>query len=365
MDGNLRMKRAKYYSSPPQRLYKRPPTSPHGAFSYTPPPNYMMDDEDQVPNYRPSRHSRRPGNEGLGDEDIHNLMKYLSKKDLDKIVEYAVEKDKYMVTRGEKPIYSKPENNYDHTQDFERNQKFSFRGPYANPDNGYKQTNIDYPYHRGNQIAESNPTGPLDGSLQDAPGKLYFDAPLESEETIKSQQFAVLDAYIQQEINGMGGEKGLSIFTDGKDMREEQLPAPLNLRHEDYDISFTNNVPTVVKADGSSYKVESFGELPLMNYNSKLHSVSSYNVPHYTVTTPNMNQPAAQQSKSLSSPPPPADGNPLLEVAPPVTNYRDQSDAHLKATKIWTHKSKGTAYYLHPDGSLSLERPLRPRPKYG
>ncbi|XP_022827902.1 extensin-1-like [Spodoptera litura] len=53
---------------------------------------------------------------------------------------------------------------------------------------------------------------------------------------------------------------------------------------------------------------------------------------------------------------------PPVEPAPPPSVAKEQSDAHLKAIKIWSHKSKGAAYTLHDDGTLS---PEWPRPKYG
>lgn len=84
-----RIKRGKYYSSPPQRFYSRPPFSfpVGGTFPYTPPSNYK-DDEPPYPGSRP-KVSKPPTNDGLGDEDINNLMKYLSKQDLDKILDYT------------------------------------------------------------------------------------------------------------------------------------------------------------------------------------------------------------------------------------------------------------------------------------
>ncbi|CAH1636651.1 unnamed protein product [Spodoptera littoralis] len=157
---------------------------------------------------------------------------------------------------------------------------------------------------------------------------------------------------------------------------EETLPPPINMREVDFDVSYTNNVPTVVQADSTSYEVENFGDLPLMNYNSKLHSVSSYHVPHYTVTqsksqslpSPPSSSYSSSQSYSSSSTglkPSPAAASikaPPVEPAPPPSVAKEQSDAHLKAIKIWSHKSKGAAYTLHDDGTLT---PEWPRPKYG
>lgn len=271
----IRVKRAKYYSSPPQRFYRRPPMSypSHGAFSYTPPPSHMMDDEDQTPNHRPHKYSRRPTNEGLGDEDINNLLKYLSKKDLDKIVEHTLAKEKFKKDYDiPKPVYNEV------NDDLDDGNKFSLNGPYIKPNGDYVPT--ENPSFNEN-YSESRPIVVPD--TPEKTGNLHFYSPTPSEGQ-SNQQFAVVDSYMQQAINGLGSNSGSSIFTDGKVMQEEQLPMPSNLRYEDHYVSFTNNDPAVVKADPSSYKVESFGSLPLMNYDSKLHTVSSYNVPHYTVS---------------------------------------------------------------------------------
>ncbi|XP_026318979.1 uncharacterized protein LOC113229554 isoform X2 [Hyposmocoma kahamanoa] len=147
------------------------------------------------------------------------------------------------------------------------------------------------------------------------------------------------------------------IFTDSSMIKEEELPKPTNLREEELVISHTNHVPAIVKPD-STYEVKNFGNLPLMNYhNSKLHTVSSYNVPHYTVTTTRQKSPVLQLSSSSSSLSA-SQKYPEIEYAPPDATGKEHSDAHLKAVKIWTHKSKGTAYTLHDDGTLSLELPL-------
>ncbi|CAK1585100.1 unnamed protein product [Parnassius mnemosyne] len=342
----------------------------YGAISYTPPPGYMMDDEEQLPpSHRPSKFSKRPSDDGLEQEDLKNLIKYLSKKDLDKIVEFAMEKEKYRDMYFDKPldlkkpVYNNDEGNF---KDADDEKGFSLNGPYLNP-NGYKPSNMEFRNSNIDYIPQSKEIRVLESDSQNKAGadKIYFRSPLESQETVQNQQFAVVDAFIQQEFNGMGNEKSQNVFTGSQVVEEELLPSPMNLRPEDYDASFTNNVPTVVKADSSSYKVENFGSLPLMNYNSKLHSVNSYSVPHYTVTSSTQYQ-TPPESPQLSSSPSSSDViSPPLEFAPATTNYRDQSDAHLKAIKIWTHKSRGTAYTLHDDGTLSLERPLRPKPKYG
>jgi hypothetical protein len=75
-------------------------------------------------------------------------------------------------------------------------------------------------------------------------------------------------------------------------------------------------------------------------------------------------------SSSLSSykkpePNEPSEDYPKLELAPSREAAKEQSDAHLQAIKIWTHHSRGTAYTLHDDGTLSLEKPARPKPVYG
>lgn len=56
---------------------------------------------------------------------------------------------------------------------------------------------------------------------------------------------------------------------------------------------------------------------------------------------------------------------PEVETAPPASVTKDQSEAHLKAIKIWTHKSKGVAYTVLEDGTLTLERPSKPSHKNG
>ncbi|CAG5002576.1 unnamed protein product [Parnassius apollo] len=368
---NVRIKRAKYYSSP-QRFYKRPPMGHpvYGAFSYTPPPGYMMDDEEQIPSsQRPTKFSKRPSDDGLKQEDLKNLIKYLSKKDLDKIVEFAMEKEKYRDTYFEKTRDFKKQvhtNNEGNFKDANDEKRFSLDGPYINP-NGYKHSNMEFQNSNIKYTPQPKPIRESESDLENRAEavKMYFTSPSEPQETIQNQQFAVVDAFIQQEFNGMGNERSQNIFTDSKVMEEEYLPTPLNLRPEDYDASFTNNIPTFIKADSSSYKLENFGSLPLMNYNSKLHSVSSYSVPHYTVTSPTGYQTPPEPPQLSSSHSSSDVESPPLELAPATTNYRDQTDAHLKAIKIWTHKSRGTAYTLHDDGTLSLEKPLRPKPKYG
>ncbi|XP_026318978.1 uncharacterized protein LOC113229554 isoform X1 [Hyposmocoma kahamanoa] len=75
------------------------------------------------------------------------------------------------------------------------------------------------------------------------------------------------------------------------------------------------------------------------------------------VTTTRQKSPVLQLSSSSSSLSA-SQKYPEIEYAPPDATGKEHSDAHLKAVKIWTHKSKGTAYTLHDDGTLSLELPL-------
>lgn len=275
---NLRMKRSKYYHYP-QRFYRPPPHAYpiKGPYSYTPPPNYTVDE-------RPATLSRPPKvsrPEGLGDDDISNLVKYLSKTDLDKIIEFAGEKESEY-----RPSYKRPKVRVQEIDD----EKFSLNGPFLNPvrpelnEQSYvrdihsnpertsydSNSNVNYInddsqpkliYSRPPDTENYNPT--------------YLNSPLEPQETRVSYQLS----------NSPNVYQSNNVVKDTYMDKEEQLPKPVNLReYEEYQVSFTNNVPSVVKAD-SSYKLENFGELPVMNYqNSKLHSVSSYNVPQYTVS---------------------------------------------------------------------------------
>ncbi|KOB65404.1 Uncharacterized protein OBRU01_22801 [Operophtera brumata] len=413
MQGYTRIKRVKY-SNPPQRFYSRPPVSfPNkGVFSYTPPPNYMMDNDEPPPypgnpypgSSRP-KVSKRPTNEGLGEKDLQNFVKYLSKQDLDKILEFAGQnrdseryRDPYekhldyrSTTDEYKSIYNSiqgpekysPKPKEDDSkifsalvQEIDLDPKFNphqqkkpneynnniatYDDPRTSDPNPYqdKKPNENYS-NLGNFVTD--PT-PLSAFYTD-PSNHTNNAPLDTQESMQSQI-----AYTNTQNNG-------ALFTDSKVMPEENLPKPLNLRDEqDFDVSFTNNVPTVVKAD-PSYKLENFGDLPLMNYNSKLDTLSSYHVPHYTVTSskslssnaapsPSYTAPSSYSPSSSYSSSSPA-RVPAVEPAPPSSAAKEQSDAHLKAVRIWSHKSKGTAYTLHDDGTLSLEKPGRPRGSYG
>ncbi|XP_072932356.1 uncharacterized protein [Epargyreus clarus] len=364
--GYTRIKRAKYYSSPPLRFYKRPPMSYpiRGAFSYTPPPGYMVDDDEQPSPNRP-KVSKRPTTGGLGDEDINNIVKYLSKQDLDKIIEFANEKERetpkynresyerpnYINTRPDVKPYESRIINKDITPEVDNGNKFSLNGPYISAQEGFRPYEDEY--NNPNEMYLSKEDQKALKFLEQEPTalfinkqKLYSNTLLDSDVSTQNHKFSFPNAFSYEQRNEIFNRTSGSIFTDSSIMQEEQLPLPSNLRERDYDASFTNNVLTVVKADSDSYKVENLAELPLMNYNSKLDTVDSYKVPHYTLTS----------SSDVKGPP--------VEPAPPASSARDQSDAHLKAIKIWTHKSKGTAYTLHDDGTLSLERPTRSKTYY-
>lgn len=326
MQGYTRIKRVKY-SSPPQRFYSRPPVSfPNkGVFSYTPPPSYMMDN-DEPPSYPGNPYpgnshpkvSKRPTNEGLGEEDLQNFVKYLTKQDLDKILEFAGNnrdsersKDSYEKHFEYRPTTDEYKSIYNSIQDPEKyspkpkedeSKVFSALVKEINLDpkfNSYQQKkpNNEYNDNAANEYVNdprtldpnpyqekkrnenydnlgnfvTDPT-PLSAFYTDSSNHIN-NAPLDTQESMQSQI-----AYSNTQNNG-------GLFADSKVMPEENLPRPLNLRDDpDFDVSYTNNVPTIVKAD-PSYKVENFGDLPLMNYNSKLDTLSSYHVPHYTVST--------------------------------------------------------------------------------
>ncbi|XP_026736777.1 uncharacterized protein LOC113500260 [Trichoplusia ni] len=339
-----RVKRGKYPGTP-LRFYNRPPLSfpINGPFSYTPPP-FM--EEAPYPGSRPYKVSRRPTNDGLGDDDINNLVQHLTKQDLDKILEFAYDKDKY----NEKSKYV--EYKYSQSQKKESIVKPAYTNDHyrgnPEPSNNFHYQN-ENPYEKEmremikyvNYVTQATP---VRDELQD-------DRP------------APYDFKVSQ--NTYPGPSNPQIPETNE---EDNLPPPVNMRPADYVASYTNNVPTVVQAESSSYKLENFGDLPLMDYNSKLHSVSSYHVPHYTVTQPKPAQRPQPDSysQSFSSStqlkPSPAAASvkaPPYEPAPPPSVAKDQSDAHLKAIKIWSHRSKGAAYTLHDDGSLTPERPWR------
>lgn len=317
----LRIKRAKYYSNPPTRFYRKPPPPflTKGAFSYTPPPNYMESEDPRPGSFRPKvSTSKRPINDGLGDDDINNLVKHLSKQDLDKIIEFAGDKygthEKYSTSINKLPdktedisIYKTP------VQEIEADQKFSLNGPYISdkePINYemeysdvskrptetnkviYNQIQLQSVDNSPDQFAFKGPYANIySANVQNSPPLFHqspeissqdLSIPLETQESMHNSQFSTLNAYIQQELHGAPSDKVVNTFTDSKVMQEEQLPKPVNLREDDYEVSYTNNVANIVKP--SSYKLENFGDLPLMDYNSKRDTVSSYHVPHYSVS---------------------------------------------------------------------------------
>ncbi|KAJ2950878.1 hypothetical protein O0L34_g5238 [Tuta absoluta] len=398
------IKRPPKYYSYPSRFYRKPPP-PYvvkGAFSYTPPPNYMQDDESH---YR-AKVSKKPTNDGLGDEDIGNLVKHLTKKDLDKIIEFAgVTRyaEKYRDDSSEYKPYRRPENsgyriedvdqfaqNIHHFKEQENVLKVEYNGPKMNygarprilhptPPSFIDETNSNYindasqtkviyssprEQHISNpntRIVFSNPQSPFSHPRSN-PSSQNPSTHLDTEESMR-QYVTYVTVPPSHKANDEGTlltappnyvkDNEYALFTDSDNMQEEQLPKPLNLR-DDYEVANTDHVPKVIKSDG--YKVESFKDLPLMDYDSKRHTVSSYNVPHYLVTSTKSHSPSSsyQQVKV-----------PTIEQAPQGYSGNDMSDAHLKAVKIWTHRSKGTAYTLHDDGTLSLEKPkTRPQHRY-
>lgn len=317
MPGYTRIKRVKY-SNPPQRFYSRPPaSSPNKAvFSYTPPPAYMMEnDEPPYPgnpgNLRPQI-SKKPINEGLGEEDLQNFVKYLSKQDLDKILEYAghsresertrdpyEKKSEYRPTTEEyrniynsiqdPEIYS-PKPNEDDSKifsalvkeiDFERKLN-SFQEKM--PTSEYKNNPASYKVGPSPLFEEFNDyqnANPIRDHSNNQATYATEPTPLSAYHTnhiyntlLDTQESSRQATYSNIHNNGV---------TDSKVLTEEMLPRPVNLRDDqDFEVSFTHNVPKFVKAE--SYKLENFGDLPLMNYNSKLDTLSSYHVPHYTVS---------------------------------------------------------------------------------
>ncbi|XP_047024848.1 early nodulin-75-like [Helicoverpa zea] len=328
-----RVKRGKYYNSPPLRFYNRPPyTIPiKGPFSYTPPP-FMKDEEPPYPGSRPYKVSKpRPTNDGLADDDINNLVKHLSKQDLDKIIEFASGKNQVVDYEHSRPYKRENSNRTPYTKEFYRgndDSKYREEKPYESEFKKYvnyvtestpmkyaPQADSPYPTDtEPNQVSFYGPQNveppsytseydspPPDFRPQDKPYKI---SPSESSPPTpykpffpkaESSQFQVYgpqnglgasneESLINQNIGNPQAYSGTSDPSHHEMTEEEKLPPPINMREIDFDVSYTNNVPTVVKADSSSYQVESFGDLPLMNYNSKLHSVSSYHVPHYTVS---------------------------------------------------------------------------------
>lgn len=242
----------------------------------------MPDDEPQYPGSRPYKVSKRPSSDGLGDNDINNLVKHLTKQDLDKIIEFANEKTKDLDIEYNRPY--KRENSIRPTY-----AKDAYKG---NIDTNYQD---EKPYEVEfmkyvNYVTEATPTKyalqedrrspyPIDSK----PNQVTFYSPQEDQRipvpvdtggSLTSEN--IINTQIPYQVSSN------PYFSETTE--EENLPSPVNMREEDFAVSYTNNVPTIVEADSSSYKAENFGDLPLMNYNSKLYSVSSYNVPHYTVS---------------------------------------------------------------------------------
>ncbi|XP_035450573.2 uncharacterized protein LOC118276383 [Spodoptera frugiperda] len=395
---HTRVKRGKY-RGPPLTYDTPPPFTPYRGS-------------------RPHKVSRRPTNHGW-DDDINNLVNNLSTQDLDKIIEFAYEKDKYSDRSYdiEYEYYRPSKRKYSHKPPpfakdyyYNYNTKYSEEKPYemefkkylsyvteATPLNYMPQHDMRSPYPTDiewNQVSfpgsqdDRTPPSKVYSTQDNEPTRFQEYGPEGTSTNYKDfgpqfdqssfapqggshpfETFGTQDDTVPQTSNIDSVQKfenlppmaysGTTPSDFPETTEEETLPPPINMREVDFDASYTHNVPTVVKADSDSYAVENFGDLPLMNHNSKLHSVSSYHVPHYTVT----------KSKSQSLPPPPSSSyssaaniqTPPVEPAPPVSAAQEQSDAHLKAIKIWSHKSKGAAYTLHDDGTLT---PEWPRPKY-
>ncbi|XP_069358087.1 uncharacterized protein [Maniola hyperantus] len=361
-----RNKRAKYYSIPSHKYYGRPSYtySNRSPFTYSSPHGYTANDIGLASKQKPYKVSKIPFNEGLGDDDFNNLIKYLSHKDLDKIVKFAAEKERNLDNYRDL-------DNYEYKGDFDSEEFRNIDYEEDNPDSN--DPNIQF-YYKYNNIIKHRPS--INYPQMQTNMNMYTQTPIKTGE---EPELSLLDGYIQKEINVMNDRN--YIFTDSSTWKEEELPKPINLREDDYDVSSTNNVRSFAKPE-SSYQLGNFADLPLMDYeHSKLERVNSYSVPYYSVSTrnskfvlsssnhrPRYPSPAPLPPSQLSSSPVSSSislTNALeVEPAPPASAAKEQSDAHLKAIKIWTHKSKGTAYTLHDDGTLSLEQPSQPRYKY-
>jgi hypothetical protein len=294
----VRVKRAKYYSSPPMRYYRKPPAPfpVKGYFSYTPPPNYMDSEDSPYPgSFRPNKVSKSP-TDGLADEDISSLVTNLSEKDFDRLMEYSKRKYKKIydyndVTNIDDTIPKQYQLSYDAEKNVPKGQytkdtkeynvaytekvnkienkpeDSNYRGPYA------PSFSINNPIYVEEKPYYASPSKTPNNTPQD-----LSDVQLNTEESMKRNQFSFLNAYIEQDLNNRP-----PVVSDNEATEEEKLPKPINLREDDdYTASSTNNAPKIVKSH--SYKVENFGDLPLMDYHSKLHTVSSYHVPHYSVS---------------------------------------------------------------------------------
>lgn len=348
----VRIKRTKY-SYPPRIFYRPPPmVQPvKGLFSYTPPPHYMMDDDNPSPSFRPIKVSNTPA-ERMSKEDINNIVKHTSQKVFDKLIEMAEKEihiDKYK--KNERDERTKPgsdiykadvqevdADNFNPLFSGDRSHKYvkestqpkmiyrkfppnkEFISPQLkyqdiNPNINYMQDSskvmnansesqtpnkfiikvypqdIDYEMNvRNSNYIKDISTKPLYSNppnIQNGPIKTTYTNLENNPSYIQNAGLDVneMNEYFNlvHNFNEMITKDG-HIFTDSSMIKEEELPRPVNLREEEQALSYTNNVPTVVEAD-SNYEVKNFGDLPLMNYqNSKLHTVSSYNVPHYTVS---------------------------------------------------------------------------------
>ncbi|CAG9562324.1 unnamed protein product [Danaus chrysippus] len=266
----IRIKRGKYFSNPPSKFYDRPPYSPSikGPFSYTPPPGNTPNDIGP-PHHSPARRrpykvSKRP-DEGLGEEDIHNIIKYLSNKDLNKLIEIAMESKRY--TGSNQQAESTLNEDVNNRNNEHENTKY-FMGGLTNtekyvPYSFQNNRNTNY-FTNSHQVPEYKPN-------------------MEPKDSFWQEQVSFLDTYIQKELNEKTQEK-INMYTDSETMNREQLPNTSDLHNHDFDASFTNNIPNVIKV-ASSYDIKNFANLPLMNNeNSKLDTVNSYEVPHYTVS---------------------------------------------------------------------------------
>lgn len=311
----FRVKRGKYYSNPPSRFYNQPPMSVpiQGPFSYTPPP--FVNDKPSYPGRRPYKVSKIPkpsNNDGLGDDDIANIVKYMSSQDLEKLLEFAQTKDQgynkykdryntneYMRTykrENKEGMFEKPtshkegieflnyvtEPTFDHflkaqeTQYSKPTREQSGRIPAAQIPNELGSFSSEQHYFNSDNMG-SFPSPSKKHNTESIPTYLnIFTAPEPQpvQTHISSQYRDNSNRVVQNLVFSNSG------FIETNE--EDKLPPPVNMREEDYELSFTNNVPKIVKPE--SYDVKNFGDLPLMDYNSKLHDVSSYHVPHYSVS---------------------------------------------------------------------------------
>lgn len=272
----------------------------------------MTEENPPYPGPGPYKVSKRPTNQGLGDEDINNIMKYLTQQDLDKLLEFANEKQQetrnrdslidfnngynkqqkkrkqekreeinvYKAQEGDDDFYDsikykasteEDRNLYKaNVQEIDTDQKHIFKSPlkaqkpngYSEPVNYVTEPTSNFFINVNNNDEIFKPSG-TEGRILNKPN---------------------VNAYTNHGINHITTNYGVgNIASDTKTTDEEYLPRPVNMREDNFYGAYTNNVPNVVKSE-SDYEIKDFGELPLMNYNSKLDTVSSYHVPHYTVS---------------------------------------------------------------------------------